>query len=162
MIVTPHSWGWTRTLKQRRSSAPRKELQQLRFLNHVAQQAATPVLLLRLPPPFKEWSITRRIHPDHAFRVSGLRRTAKPWSHPNQPHPPGLCASPLAHSVRPGRCKQLGWEALPPLLQARTWHSFAQPLRGPRRAMVCRGQPALGSPSTPGNAEPKGQNCPTP
>lgn len=94
----------------------------------------------------KSPSKTHRIHPEQGFGVSGLWRTTKPCPHPNQTHPPGLRASLRQSEVWQRRYKPLrARRPCPRSLHARIWHSFAQPICGPRPERVRLAQPALGS-----------------
>lgn len=130
----------------------------------MAHHAATPVSLLLLPPPFK---VTRAKHTIFTatmdgFGVSELRRTTNPCSPPNQTHTPA-CAPPLG-KAKSGCEGASRWarRPCPRPLHARIWHSFAQPICGPRPAMGSLGQRALCSPSTQGIAGPKPQKRPPP
>lgn len=112
----------------------------------MAQQAATPVFLLLLPPPFKDSSKTlHRIHGDRGFRVSELRRAAEPCPHPNQTH--SDCGPPLSKAK--SGCEGVSrwpWRPCPRSLHARIWHSSAQPICAPRPAMAVPGSPPLALP----------------
>lgn len=165
VIVTPHSWGRTQALKQRPRPAPRREQTAVEIFkscgpacSHASVPAAPSLHLPAAPPAQHAGFIATQ---DSGCQDRGAR-TAKPGA-PSKPTPPTrpvcrprgtLRAAGKVRAAAPG-----GPAPAPPGRDLAFLR--AAPLRS-AAARVGHQQPALGSPSTPGNAEPKGQDCPTP
>lgn len=138
----------------------------------MAQQAATPVFLLLFG---RQLPATPAQHTGPRIRGVRTPHTVKPGP-PSQPTPPtrpdGVPLPPTPPFPTPGhtpcgrpagKVRAAGLRGPAPAPPGQDLASpRAAPLRSAATARACHEQPALGSPSPPGNAEPKGQGCPTP
>lgn len=166
MIVTPHSWVWTQseTAAELRSS---ERITAVEIFKSCGSACSHTSFSTAPASSFQRQSYTTdsSTHPTHPDRQSGrsvkTRARHKTLSS-SQTHTPRL-ELPFGKTKSGSEGASPGaWRPSPRSRLTRIWHSFALPIRGPWPATVRLEQPALGCPLTPGNAEPKEQNCPTP
>lgn len=156
VIVTPHSWGRTQALKQRPSSAPRREQTAVEIFkscgpagSHASFPAAPSLHLPEAPPAQHPGFIATK---DSGCQDPGAR-TAKPGPHPNQPHPPAPGASPTGHTPR-GREGESRWAGRPCPRSSRPGPGI--PSRGPSAVRSGEGWSRAARPRFPFNPGKRG------